>query len=444
MRIGRGAFASVYRVRQAALDRWVAVKFIYEKNRVKRHELLKEAQTQAKMHAECVPQIFDAFEWRRNICMVMEWIRGISLTTLLERDSSVEERIALAGSFIRSLAVIHGQGFAHRDLKPDNVLIAPDRGLFLVDFGFSKSVNEMQVSSATTVKGTPAYMAPELWSHGSQVDLMRADVYAAGKILVQILSTTGYSSITEPLLNDTPDKRPSSGVDLLLLWENTVTGSGEGTADWHRMAGDLTAETLSEELFGSARNLLYANRSDEAYWLLVESLEENGNNHEALELMSSFQERSRKRLTARHYLTFFLVLLCGVLLAFFAGSRTGSDIGPSIEPVRKKRSQLLGSKDVGPVVTGNLALREDTLRTDKLSGRLIVRNTPENAVLSIDSRPVNTDSVAAGGCYFHWGEHVVAVHDSTGQLLCRYNVMLLPFQTKAMDISVRLGMESDN
>lgn len=444
MRIGRGAFASVYRVRQAALDRWVAVKFIYEKNRDKRGELLKEAQTQAKMHAECVPRIFDAFEWHRNICIIMEWVRGISLTSLLEQELSEDDRIALAGSLISALSVIHGQGFAHRDLKPDNVLIAPDRGLFLVDFGFSKNINELHTSLVTTVKGTPAYMAPELWKKGNQVDMMRTDIYAAGKILAQILTATAHKSFTEILLEDNPDNRPASGTDLLRLWEERATGYAVETTDWNYMAGDLTAASLSKELFVSARNLLFAHRNDEAYWLLVESLEENGNNQDALELMSNFQEQSRKRYTLRHYLFFSIVLVCGILLAFLAGFRSRKNITRQAAPVRKERQQLLGSKDFGPMTIGNLALREDTLRTDQLSGRLFIRNTPENGILFVDSRPLDPDSATASGFDFHWGEHTVTVRDSAGRMLCRYTISLLPFQIKTVDLSVKPAKGGDN
>jgi serine/threonine protein kinase len=411
----------------------VAVKFIYEKNRGKRSELLREAQTQAKMRAGCIPQVFDAFEWRQSVCMVMEWIRGVSLEVLLEEALSAEQRVAVAWSLLRALAEIHRQGFAHRDLKPENVIVTPDRGLFLVDFGFSKNIADVQTSSASTVKGTPAYMAPELWSHGSQVDLMRADVYAVGKILLQLLSDTPHSKFTGTLLENDPLKRPASGSELLTLWENEGTSFTEVT-DWNGMAGDLTAEQLSLELLGSAKKLLYANRTDEAYWLLVESLEENGNNREALELMESFRHQSRRRPVLLQNALFLALLVTGVLIAFFAGTKSGGSVRPTGVPLRKERSPLLSSELTGPAAIGNVALREDTLRTDRLSGRLVVRNVPQGAVLSIDSRVFDPDSIRSG-YYLHWGEHSVMASDSSGKLISRNNVNLLPFQTKAVELS---------
>lgn len=127
MRIGEGAFASVYRVRQQTLDRWVAVKIVAERNRARRGQLLREARTQARIKSECIPQIYDAFEWNNNVCIVMQWIRGIPLSALIESPLSGQERFDLTGGFLQALASLHSLGFAHRDLKPANILISPRR-----------------------------------------------------------------------------------------------------------------------------------------------------------------------------------------------------------------------------------------------------------------------------------------------------------------------------
>jgi serine/threonine protein kinase len=434
LRIGTGAFASVYRVRQTALERWVALKFVFEKNPTRRHELLKEAQTQAKLHAECVPQIYDAFEWRQSVCMVMEWIRGVSLADLLTAELSVDDRMLVAGSLIRSLAAIHAQGFAHRDLKPENVLVAPGRGLFLVDFGFSKHIAERQMSSVNVAKGTPAYMAPELWSKGGQVDLMRADVYAAGKVLVQILEGCVHEDFTRLLLKDNPVQRPATGTELLALWENRGLSSS-GTADWQRIAGDLVAARLSDGLLAGARLLQYAHRSEEAYWLLVESLEENGNNGEAVELMATFQSSPGRRRTIVQYALFTMILLVGIAAAYLLGSGSRSRMPYKQSDLYRQRVPKLSSMigTAAPVL--QVTLREDTLRTDKLSGRLLVRNIPPETELAVDARKISADSISLHGVYLHRGEHLVSLHDRTGRIIRQERVGLLPFQTKVVDLS---------
>ncbi len=440
MRIGEGAFASVYRVRQEALGRWVALKFMYEKKRAKRHELLREARTQAKMRAGCVPQMYDAFEWRNSVCMVMEFIRGLPLSVLLGAPLSTADRLSLAGSFIRALATIHSQGFAHRDLKPENVIVTPDRGLFLVDFGFTKDVTEIQ-SSTLNAKGTPAYMAPELWSSGSEVDLRRADVYAAGKVLTQILASVCPEAFLKPLLCENPLGRPASGIELLESWEKEP--EPEPRPDWTRMASDMTSERMSVLLLGAARQLLYARRIDEAYWLLVESIEENGNNREAVVLLGDFQNGStggRPKLV--QYVPFAVILAGCVCIAFVAGMRKSAN--PELfPPVHHRRASVLLSPSAsGPVFSGAAALRVDSLRHDKLTGRLLVRGVPEGVSLSVDGKPA-PDTARVHGLTLHWGEHELTLRDGAGRTLRYMNVNVLPFQTRTVDFPVKPGEERD-
>ncbi len=96
MVIGAGSFSSVYRARQRALDRWVAIKILPEKNPVIRQTLLKEAQVQAQLNAPCIPAVYDAFEWDQQVCIVMQWIKGISLKTILDENPNSEQRHLIA------------------------------------------------------------------------------------------------------------------------------------------------------------------------------------------------------------------------------------------------------------------------------------------------------------------------------------------------------------
>jgi serine/threonine protein kinase len=433
MRIGEGAFASVYRVRQEALERWVALKFLYEKNPGKRRELLGEAQTQARLRTDSIPQIYDAFEWRSSVCMVMEWISGVSLATLLNRDPAAGDRLSIAGDFIRALRAIHALGFVHRDLKPENIIITPDRGLFLVDFGFSKNVADMHVSTVAHAKGTPAYMAPELWLKGGNVDLMRADVFSSGKILRLVLAGTPAVEFTDALLTEDPSRRPASGVALCALWEASPWNA-RGNADWQAMAGALAAERLSSDLLSAAKQLLLAGRQEESYWLLAESIEKNGNNSEAMELMGSFQQRSpRRRWSAVHYAALSAVLIGGLMAAFFAGKKSMESAADEPVPIRPHRSPMLASLGGDQPSIGRAELREDPRRPDRLCGKLLFRKTPHARYIRVDGRAIDRDSAFGAGLNLHWGEHDVSLSDSSGRVYRRETIALLPFQTKVMD-----------
>jgi len=430
MRIGSGAFASVYRARQEALNRFVALKFIYEKNRIKRHDLLKEAQTQASLRAHCVPDVYDAFEWQGSVCMVMEWVRGVSLAQLLSEDLDENTRLSIAAIVIDALAEIHQMGYAHRDLKPENIILSAENGLYLVDFGFSKNILEAGRSTATAAKGTPAYMAPELWSHGGDVDLMRSDVYACGRVLLQILSGTSCAAFTDALVQVNPLKRPASGVEVAALWRDMLCRAPEGT--WKQRAGELTARKLSSQMVAAAKQLLYAHRTSEAYWLLVECLEEDSNNHEAVELLGTFQENDQKKRGTLRYALYAGVLLAVIAGAFFAGMQArggASDVrwykgsGPIVPPLF-----LAVQKTVG----GGAVLKSDSLQTDLLEGRLFVRQIPSSVMLVIDGDTVAVQRVEQEGVSLGKGSHEVLFTDTIIGRVHGETVTLLPFQIKSI------------
>jgi serine/threonine protein kinase len=429
MPIGQGAFASVYRVRQKTLDRWVALKFIYEKDRVKRHELLKEAQTQSKLRAECVPLVHDAFEWRDSVCMVMEWLSGISAMDLLASELSVDDRYSVAGAFIHALAMIHERGFVHRDIKPENIIITADRGVFLVDFGFTKNIADQFKSAVAHAKGTPGYMAPELWRQDKQPDLMRADVYSAGKILKIMLTETPAETVTNTLLSDDPAKRPASAVEVEKMWTMSPWKRPE-PPDWKRIAGDLVAQRLSVDLLEAVKQLYRARRDDEAYWLLVESIENDGNNREAMEFMKAFRRPMQKRISWRYRLVASVAIVVSLIAAFFAGIKSNETAAPLVSIVNPGHASLLGSIGKSNKRYASIALREDSLQTDRLCGKLLVRYVSPGSTVLIDGRPAPCDTLCESGLRLHPGDHDVVIRDSASRLLRRETIALLPFQTK--------------
>lgn len=431
MRIGEGSFASVYRVRQNALERWVALKIIPEKDRDKRKELLKEATIQAKIKAECIPQVYDAFEWKNSVCIVMQWVKGVSLVQLMRGTLSEEERLFLANGLICSMATLHSLGFAHRDLKPANVLISPSDGVYLVDFGFTKDIADGHKSVALTAKGTPAYMAPEIWNYGGNVDLIKADLYSAGKILSQILSDTSASGFTEILLQEDPQKRPDSGVKILELWKEQNSCQFLNH-DWEKIAGYLASDILSVKLLLAAKELNFAGRHEEAYWLCVESLEQNANNAEALEFIGRFSQQQRKNDKSLKTYT-GLVLLVSVLLiiAFFAGRETGTVSELSYVQKKGKRNQLITFKDK-KILISELPLKQDSLHSKRFMGVLMFKGFPDSSRILIDNRLSKFHDDLKYGISLDFGEHDLALVSEDGKINWHEKVKILPFQRKVV------------
>lgn len=440
MLIGEGGFSSVYRVRQIALDRWVALKIIHEHDPHKRQELLREAKIQAGIKAVCIPQIYDSFEKHGSVFIVMEWIRGISLAAMLENSSvdelSLEHRFWITEGILRALAELHTLKFAHRDLKPANIIISPENGIYLVDFGLSKMVFGSDARTVTgVVKGTPAYMAPELWQKKDSIDYLCADVYSVGKILRQVLPSDSGARITSALLEDDPSLRIKDGGAALDLWQK-ITGEQKTLPHWGKIASQLNSELLAKRLFLSAKELLYASREDEAYWLLVECLEQNPNHADALSLMNSFPEHLRRRRIRRMIGTalissIILLLFCVIIMfsSFFDSQVFRHYSEPSLPKMPK-----LDFRKYGFLNHLEIPFRQDVSSSRNLCGKVKFVLIPDSGKLYIDGRVQPDTFIVSKVVDLDYGVHSVIWVNPDGSILWKEHVRLLPFQIRQISI----------
>lgn len=457
MRIGEGAFASVYRVRQDALDRWVAVKVLEEKDPARKREIVSEATTQARIKSDCIPQVYHVFEWKGLVWIVMEWVKGVSLSTILSRLPSPGERLWLADGCIRSLACLHGLGFAHRDLKPANILISPDKGVVLVDFGFAKHVIDGQESVAGVVKGTPAYMAPELWMGKTSVDAMRCDVFALGKILGTILPDGPSRELSALCAHEVAERRPATARAVIDMWEKSVPSPGPA-ADWRGLSREPTSYHLSEKLAGAAQVLLSRGRQDEAYWLLVESIEENPGNAGAVSLMNSFPKyvQAKKRQRRLTFGVSIALCACLLLIAFAIGwNSRGWDGGGVADASQrqnaKDRSALISRAMHQTLPAGRntitVPLHDDISRESRLQGTVFIAAHPLQGALSVDGEPAEHQngkpkdspkdefSGLPSGVMLPYGKHTIAWVDDNGKTLWKEKIDLLPFETMIVSMA---------
>ncbi len=204
--IGRGGMGAVWRGRHTFLDRSVAVKTLLvpagEAGRdfVRRFE--REARILASLQHPHVVACHDAGTLPDGSpYLVMEFIEGPSLKAKIERDGPLTEAdgLRLAREVAEGLAHAHGRGVIHRDVKPENVLLAEGGGGWiakLVDLGLARpqeAGRDTSLTMAGAVVGTPATMAPEQFSDPDSVDA-RADMYGLGCTLYYAL--TGMVAFT--------------------------------------------------------------------------------------------------------------------------------------------------------------------------------------------------------------------------------------------------------
>lgn len=197
-RVARGGMSTVYLAHDERLHRDVAIKVLFphmaeDRKVVQRFE--QEARNSALISHPNVVQVLDQGQTRETAYMVMEYVPGATLRTLL-KSGPMTPRLALAyaQAILGGLSAAHRAGLVHRDIKPENVLVSPEGRIKLADFGLARAATHH--SGTSTLMGTVAYIAPELLS-GEGAD-ERADIYAVGILLYELL--TGV----QPFTGDTP------------------------------------------------------------------------------------------------------------------------------------------------------------------------------------------------------------------------------------------------
>lgn len=213
--IGTGAMGTVLLARDTVLDRRVAVKVLADNlaaDEAFRQRFLREARLAARLCHPNIVQVFDAGEDGRPF-LVMEYVDGETVADRLARGSkfSDDEILTLAADLSAGLAHAHAVGIVHRDVKPHNVLLAPDGTAKLTDFGIARALEDHGLTEIGTVLGTAQFMAPEQ-AAGTRVG-PPADVFALGAVLRHVAGDSfpaGLEPLVEAALSPEPADRPSA------------------------------------------------------------------------------------------------------------------------------------------------------------------------------------------------------------------------------------------
>ena len=192
-KIARGGMATVYEAIDLRLDRTVAVKVMHEgladdDEFVRRFQ--REARSAARLAHHNVVAVFDTGDDDGTLFLVMEYVPGLTLRDLIRKEAPMSPAKALAviEPVLGALAAAHAAGILHRDVKPENVLLADDGRVKVADFGLARAINSETQHTATggVLIGTVSYLSPELVVNG-HADA-RADVYAAGVLIYEMLT----------------------------------------------------------------------------------------------------------------------------------------------------------------------------------------------------------------------------------------------------------------
>jgi serine/threonine-protein kinase len=181
--LGSGGFGTVFLAKDTWIDKKVAIK-VPHKQRADFEELLQEPRLLAALDHENIVGIVTAEHVDDAFFIVMDYVKGESLEALLDREGVLDSTVAInyVLQILRGVEHAHEAQILHRDLRPANVLVSETGQLKVTDFGISRFLEK---SHATTVIGSPPYMAPE---HFRGKAVLASDIYSVGVIFYQMLT----------------------------------------------------------------------------------------------------------------------------------------------------------------------------------------------------------------------------------------------------------------
>jgi tetratricopeptide (TPR) repeat protein len=214
-RLGTGGMGEVYLAEDTRLKRMVAIKRLgvrLQADQVYRHRFQEEAERASAFTDPHIAAVYDVLDHQGELLLVMEFVSGQTLRERLRHPVAQEEFFSIATQCAEALIAAHDRGIVHCDIKPENIMLASNGQIKILDFGIAKYLPRSDQSSTVErsgmAGGTPAYMAPEVLLE--EVPDARADIFSLGIVLYEMLTgnhpflSHSFVATSERILHETP------------------------------------------------------------------------------------------------------------------------------------------------------------------------------------------------------------------------------------------------
>ena len=193
--VGQGGMAAVYKAKQPALDRYVALKILRPQTTEDpsfAERFSREARALARLNHPNIVAVYDFGRAGDLPYLVMEYVGGSTLRQVVRAGKlSPRETLDIVVQICEALQFAHDQGVVHRDIKPENILLDQSGRVKIADFGIAKvlhpAAHDLSLTGAKEVVGTAHYMAPEQFERPQTVD-HRADIFSLGVVFYELLT----------------------------------------------------------------------------------------------------------------------------------------------------------------------------------------------------------------------------------------------------------------
>jgi serine/threonine-protein kinase len=189
--IGSGGMGRVFKARDEALDRWVAIKLLRSDDPETLARFAREARAQAGIQHDHVCPVYEVGEAEGRPYIVMAYVDGVTLMEAVD-EMGLEATVSVVADAADALHAAHRTGLIHRDIKPSNIMVEYIEDLgwhgWVMDFGIAQESTGEDLTVTGATLGTPAFMSPEQVHGGRGRCDRRTDVYGLGATLYRILT----------------------------------------------------------------------------------------------------------------------------------------------------------------------------------------------------------------------------------------------------------------